>query len=175
MDAAITELLTPLTESRRAHSIAVGRRMESVAHLLPEELRQEAITAAYLHDVGYGHPETRFHPIDGANLLQSLGYSSVVCHVVAFHSASVIEADVRGFDLGVFDRFKVVDVPGIDMVDAFMWWADMTTGPNGETFTVDERLDEILRRYEPGSIVHTAISRAAPLIRSVVQRASGSM
>jgi hypothetical protein len=143
--------------------------------MLPGHFREDAITAAYLHDVGYGHPVTGFHPIDGAILLESLGYSPVVCHVVAFHSASVVEADVRGLDLAVFDRFKATDVAELDVVDAFMWWADMTIGPNGEAFTVDERLDEILRRYEPGSIVHTAISRAEPLIRTMVQRASGSM
>ncbi|WP_433196667.1 HD domain-containing protein [Nocardia sp. CA-107356] len=175
MDAAIDELLASLTESRRVHSLAVGRRLESVAHMLPEHLRQDAITAAYLHDVGYGYPVTGFHPIDGANFLESLGYSPVVCHAVAFHSASVVEADVRGLDLAAFDRFKATNVDALDTVDAFVWWADMTTGPNGELLTVDERLDEILSRYEPGSTVHTAISRAEPLIRTMVQRASGSM
>ncbi|MEV6340559.1 HD domain-containing protein [Nocardia vinacea] len=171
----MAELLSSLTESRRAHSIAVGRRMESVAELLPAELRADAVTAAYLHDVGYGHPGIGFHPIDGARLLRSLGYSSVVCHMVAFHTAAEVEADVRGLDARMFEEFRLSDVAGLDAADDFMWWADLSTGPNGEDFTVDERLAEILRRYEPGSVVHTAITRAEPRLRMAAQRASGSM
>ncbi len=175
VNEAMTKLLAPLTDSRRAHSLAVGRRMESIADQLPEHLRSDAIDAAYLHDVGYGHPVTGFHPIDGARLLKSLGYSPVVCHLVAFHTAAVVEAEVRGIDLGAFDEFRLEDVVGLDRADDFMWWSDLSTGPNGEPFSVDERIDEILTRYEPGSIVHTAISRSAPLLRAAVQRVSGSM
>ncbi|MET8655124.1 HD domain-containing protein [Nocardia aurea] len=172
---ALAELLAPLTEARRAHSLAVGRRMECVAELLPVQLRDDATTAAYLHDVGYGHPETGFHPIDGARFLRDLGYSRVVCHIVAFHTAAVVEASVRGLDASVFDEFRMDDVDGIDTADDFMWWADLSTGPNGEDFTVDQRLAEILKRYEPGSVVHTAISRAEPQLRMAAHRASESM
>ncbi|MBO0856180.1 MAG: HD domain-containing protein [Nocardia sp.] len=175
MNDAVIALLEPLTESRRAHSIAVGQRMASVAEHLPAELRADAVTAAYLHDVGYGHRNLGFHPIDGARLLRSLGYSDVVCHVVAFHTAAEVEASVRGLDAGVFEEFALDGIAGLDMVDDFMWWADLHTGPNGEDFTVDQRLSEILRRYEPGSIVHTAITKAEPRLRRAVQRASGSM
>ncbi|WP_433681212.1 HD domain-containing protein [Nocardia sp. CA-119907] len=175
MNEAMAELLSSLTESRRAHSIAVGRRMETVAELLPVGLRVDAVTAAYLHDVGYGHPDIGFHPIDGARLLRSLGYSPVICHLVAFHTAAEVEADVRGLDVGMFEEFALSDVTGLETADDFMWWADLSTGPNGENFTVDERLAEILRRYEPGSVVHTAITRAEPRLRMAVQRASGSM
>lgn len=149
--------------------------MEDVARYLPVHVRADAITAAYLHDVGYGYPETGFHPIDGARLLRSLGYSRTVCHIVAFHTAAEVEAHVRGFDSDVFEPFALQEVSGIDLADDFMWWADLSTGPAGEAVTVEERLAEILRRYEPGSVVHTAISRAAPQLRSAAQRASGSM
>lgn len=175
VNEAMTKLLAPLTDSRRAHSLAVGRRMESVAALLPVSLRSDAVDAAYLHDVGYGYPDTGFHPIDGARLLRNLGYSDVVCHLVAFHTAAVVEAEVRGLDLGAFDEFRLDGVDGLDQADDFMWWADLSTGPAGQPFSVDERIDEILTRYEPGSIVHTAISRSAPLLRAAAQRAAGSM
>ncbi|MFR9752587.1 HD domain-containing protein [Nocardia sp. 004] len=175
MNQAMAELLAPLTESRRAHSIAVGRRMETVAELLPAELRADAVIAAYLHDVGYGHPDLGFHPIDGARLLQTLGYSRVVCHMVAFHTAAEVEAGVRGLNAAVFDDFRLTGVAELDKADDFLWWSDLSTGPNGQDFTVDERLAEILRRYEPGSIVHTAITQAEPRLRAAAQRASGSM
>ncbi|MEV0686851.1 HD domain-containing protein [Nocardia sp. NPDC050378] len=175
MNEAMAKLLAPLTDSRRAHSIAVGERMEGVANVLPENLRADAITAAYLHDVGYAQAGLGFHPIDGSRLLRSLGYSPIVCHIVAFHTASMVEADVRGIDPQVFTEFELDDVPGLDLADDLMWWADLSTGPNGESFTVDQRIDEILSRYEAGSVVHTAITRSAPLLRAAAQRAEGSM
>lgn len=131
--------------------------------------------AAYLHDVGYEHPDLGFHPVDGARLLRSCGYSSVVCHLVAFHTAAEVEAGVRGLDAGVFDEFRLSRVTGLEKAEDFLWWSDLSTGPNGESFTVDERLTEILRRYDPGSVVHTAITRAEPRLRAAAQRASGSM
>lgn len=175
VNPAVADLLAPLTESRRAHSVAVGLRMQSIAKLLPGDLRRDAVTAAYLHDVGYAHPDLGFHPVDGARLLRSLGYSPVVCHLVAFHTAAEVEAGVRGLDAGVFDEFRISGVAGLEKVGDFLWWSDLSTGPNGEDFTVDERLAEILRRYEPGSVVHTAITKAEPLLRAAAQRASGSM
>ncbi|MFE3796956.1 HD domain-containing protein [Nocardia tengchongensis] len=176
MDAATAELLVPLTDSRRAHTIAVGRKVERVAHLVPELLRAEVVTAAYLHDVGYGYPATGFHPLDGAELLAARGYSSTVCHLVAFHSASTVEADVRGIPQETLDQFTMsTDVPGLDIASDLVWWADMTTGPTGETLTLDERLADIRVRYPEGTLVRTAIDRAEPLLRGAVQRASGSM
>ncbi|WP_169816219.1 HD domain-containing protein [Nocardia miyunensis] len=175
MNEAVAELLSPLTVSRRAHSLAVGRRVEKVASYLPTELRADAVTAAYLHDVGYGYPDLGFHPIDGARLLRSRGYSPVVCHMVAFHTAAQVEAAVRGLDVQIFDEFRSSEMDGIDAADDFLWWADLSTGPKGEEFTLDERLTEILRRYEPGSTVHTAITRAEPQLRQAFQRVSGSM
>ncbi len=149
--------------------------MESVVHLLPTSLRGDAVTAAYLHDVGYGHPDLGFHPIDGARLLRSLGYSPVVCHMVAFHTAAEVEAAARGLDAGIFDEFQLSGIAGLEKADDFLWWSDLSTGPNGDDFTVDERLAEISRRYEPGNVVHTAIMKAEPRLRAAAQRASGSM
>ncbi|QLY33296.1 HD domain-containing protein [Nocardia huaxiensis] len=175
MEAALSDLLTPLTTARREHTLEVGRKVKRVAHRLPENLRSETVVSAYLHDVGYGYPDTGFHPIDGANLLAARGFSPIVCNLVAFHSASTVEAEVRGIEAEVFDRFRLVDVAGLDRATDLVWWADMTTGPNGELFTIDQRLSEIRDRYEAGSIVRTAIDRSEPLLRGAVQRVEGSM
>lgn len=48
--------------------------------------------------------------------------------------------------------------------------ADMTTGPAGQYFEFDQRIDEILVRYEPGSEVHNAISKARPYLGAAVER-----
>lgn len=175
METALLELLAPLTDSRRAHTVEVGRKVQAVAHHIPDHLRTDTVVSAYLHDVGYGYPTTGFHPIDGANLLAAHGYSEIVCHLVAFHSASTVEAQIRGFDDVIFRRFTLLDVPGLDVANDFVWWADMTTGPDGETLTIDQRLSDIRDRYEDGSIVRTAIDRSEPLLRGAVQRVEGSM
>jgi hypothetical protein len=46
----------------------------------------------------------------------------------------------------------------------------MTTGPAGQSFDFDQRIDEILERYEPGSAVHNAISKARPYLGAAVER-----
>ncbi|MGW4245505.1 HD domain-containing protein [Nocardia sp. NPDC004722] len=172
MDASLVELLAPLTDSRRAHTIAVGRKVQRIAKSIPEHLRDETVAAAYLHDVGYGYPVLGFHPIDGARLLTDRGYSTITCHLVAFHSASTVEAEVREIDPKPFKPYVLEAVPGIDVANDFVWWADMSTCPTGDPVTIDERLADIRVRYVAGSIVRTAIDRAEPLLRAAVQRAA---
>ncbi|MBF6175981.1 HD domain-containing protein [Nocardia blacklockiae] len=131
----LTEWLSPLTESRRAHSLAVGRKVENAAPTLPEPARQIAVEAAYLHDVGYGHPVLGFHPIDGANFLLSQGRPAAVCHLVAYHTASVVEAEVRGIDMVVFDAFRPPsDLPGLAQATDLLWWGRHHHRPQRRAF-----------------------------------------
>ena len=41
-------------------------------------------------------------------------------------------------------------------------YCDFTTGPLGERLSPEERITEILSRYEPGSAVHRAVQASAP-------------
>lgn len=125
------------------------------------------MAAAWLHDIGYA-PELRqtgFHPLDGARHLESLGAPRRLVCLVAHHSGAVYEAEQRGLvqELDVYER---EDSP---LLDALIF-ADMTTGPAGQRFDFDRRIDEILVRYEPGSEVHTAISKARPYLGGAVSR-----
>ncbi len=90
------DLLNALEQDRRAHSVEVSLKASGNVHLVAPHLRADLVVAATLHDVGYGHLVTGFHPLDGANFLRGLGFSPVVCHLVAHHSASTCEAEVRG-------------------------------------------------------------------------------
>lgn len=45
----------------------------------------------------------------------------------------------------------------------------MTTGPDGTHLPVEQRLSEILTRYEPGDIVHRSITRSSPDLLKAVQ------
>jgi hypothetical protein len=47
-------------------------------------------------------------------------------------------------------------------------FADMTTGAAGQPMTLDERIDEIRRRYPPDDPVHRAIVRARPLLQAAI-------
>ncbi len=101
------DLLAVLEEDRRAHSVAVGRKAEAAAAGIAPALRADLTVAAVLHDIGYGHVETGFHPLDGARFLAGEGFSPVVCNLVAHHSASTFEAEERGIDLAVYAEFAV--------------------------------------------------------------------
>jgi hypothetical protein len=46
----------------------------------------------------------------------------------------------------------------------------MTTSPDGELVTIDERLAEILERYGADSIVGQFIQRAQPELRAATER-----
>ena len=163
------DLLGALDDVRRAHSLAAGERAASAVELLQPDLRSDVVTAATLHDIGYAHPVMDFHPLDGAQFLQGLGFSPVVCHLVAHHSASTFEAEFRGISLVEYRRF---DVSRDDMGPAhrLVWWADLTTGPRGQPMTVEERLADIVDRHGQDSVV----ARSALSIRSLLLAAGQS-
>lgn len=160
-------LLPPLG-NRWLHTQAVARRADEVAAAVPAEDRDLLVAAAWLHDLGYA-PELRatgFHPLDGARHLEGLRAPRRLVCLVAHHSGAVYEAEQRGLSAEL-EAFEREDGPVLDA----LIWADMTTGPAGESFDFDRRIDEILTRYEPGSEVHNAISAARPYLGAAVGRA----
>jgi hypothetical protein len=168
------DLLSALTPNRRAHSLEVGRKAGAHVQAVAPRLRTDLVAAATLHDIGYGHPVTGFHPLDGAHFLRRLGFSPVVCHLVAYHSASTFEAEVRGISPSEYDAFALED-DALQAAHAVLWWADMTTGPSGETVTVEERLAEIESRYGAGDPVTEFIGLARGVLLAAGQSPSGSM
>lgn len=125
------------------------------------------IAAAWLHDIGYG-PQialTGFHPLDGAKYLRTIGADERVVGLVAHHSCARFEAELRGLGraLDAFEREQGA------VADALIY-ADMVTGPRGQSLTVDQRLANIFERYPGGSVVHAAISQAAGELRAAVLR-----
>jgi hypothetical protein len=51
-----------------------------------------------------------------------------------------------------------------------LWWADMTTSPDGEVVSFDERVKEIQERYGPDDLVTFFIRQAEPELRAAVER-----
>lgn len=155
-------LLAESIPRRWSHSQGVGRKAESVAHLLSEDA-SALVSAAWLHDVGYA-PDlvvTGMHQLDGARYLRDVAHADdLVCRLVAHHSCAFIEARNRGLS----DQLTTEFPPVQGLVADAMTYADMTTSPFGEPTEVEQRLAEILARYGDGDLVAESIREAGPLI-----------
>ncbi|MDN3241817.1 HD domain-containing protein [Glycomyces tritici] len=159
---------------RWAHVQAVGAKALAVGPKILSEPDADALAiAAILHDIGYAPSivDTGFHPLDGARWLQRHGWDARIVNLVANHSCACLEADERDLraELGEFPNEKTL------ITDALLY-CDMTTGPDGQDFEIEERLAEIKSRYGPEHLVFRFISRAEPsLIDGVrtVQRELG--
>jgi hypothetical protein len=123
--------------------------------------------AALLHDIGYSPRITRsgFHPLDGALHLRDVGADPRLCALVAYHSCAYREAELRGLSV---ELAEWVD-ESTPLRDA-LWWADMTTSPDGGPVGFDERLGEIQARYGPQDLVTSFIRQAEPELRGAVER-----
>jgi hypothetical protein len=84
---------------------------------------------------------------------------------VAHHTCARIEAAERG----LADQLAEFPLEEGPVMDALVT-ADLTVGPNGQRLDVDERIEEILRRYPAQSPVHRAIQRAEPILVAHVRR-----
>lgn len=146
---AQTHLATPLPQ-RWAHVQGCRRQAERIGPRLLTDTEQDLLgAAALLHDIGYAKPllHTGFHPLDGARFLVNVGAPSRLCGLVANHSDSATTARLRGLDaeLAVFpdERSTLRDA---------LWFCDMTTDPNGDEVTFDERIAGIRARHGPDSV-----------------------
>jgi putative nucleotidyltransferase with HDIG domain len=164
-DVARSLLATALPR-RWAHVEGVADKAEHVAASLA--LNGEAlVAAAWLHDVGYapGVRDTGFHPLDGASYLAGRGAPERVVNLVARHSYSILEAELRG----VGRRLAAFADEGGVLRDA-LWYCDLTTSPDGEPVGAGERLAEIRVRYGPDDIVTRFISEGESELLAAVDR-----
>jgi hypothetical protein len=163
--AQAERLIAPLGD-RWTHVLAVADKARRVAAVLPIKDADLLVAAAFLHDVGYAPSLNRlgFHPVDGARFLHAHGQERLAC-LVAHHSGARFEAEERG----LVDELAAFPVEEGPVMDGLVY-ADMTTGPAGQPMSLDQRVDEILRRYPPDDPVHRAILRARPQLQAVVER-----
>lgn len=165
----LTERALSVALPRRwRHVQAVARRAAEIS-TVPHVDGEVLLAAAWLHDIGYA-PElvdSGFHPLDGARYLRRLGDvpDRVLC-LVAHHSCAAIEADERGLGDELRAEFVREESPTADA----LWYADMTTGPDGQPFDVGQRLAEIRQRYGPGDVVTRFVDRAQSELLAAVKR-----
>ena len=154
------------TSDRWRHVVAVAERAQSIADAVPAEDRHLLVSAAWLHDIGYGLVDSGLHSLDGARHLRSLGAADRLCRLVAHHTAAIVEAEARGLAGELTAEFP----PEYSPVADALTYADLTVGPQGQLMPVEERLTEILRRYPPGHVVHQSILRARPSLTATMAR-----
>lgn len=152
---------------RWRHVQAVAARAGQLVDAVPAPDRDVLVASAWLHDIGYspeiGH--THFHPLDGARYLRDQGWPEEVVNLVAHHSGARFEAQERGLG-DELAEFPFEENPVLDALVC----ADLTTGPGGESLTYDERISEILSRYDESDPVHRTWIKAAPVVRAAVVR-----
>ncbi|MCM3849556.1 phosphohydrolase [Pseudonocardia sp. DR1-2] len=159
-------LLAIALPRRWSHVQGVASRAEVVGpHLVGGPV---LVAACWLHDVGYA-PDlaaTRFHPLDGARALREWGADDLICGLVAFHSAAAHEADV----LGLLDELRAFEDPQ-GLVRDLLWYLDMTTSPDGERVSFDDRIAEVRERYPAEHYVIRALDGSMAARRGAVNRA----
>lgn len=160
-------LETPLPK-RWLHVQAVAAKAEKIGAILFDADEARVLTvAAWLHDIGYAPDiaKTQFHPLDGARWLLEEGFEDRVTALVAHHSCAASEAELRGFEqcLSAFPN------EGSNASDALLF-SDMTTGPEGQNLSAQERLDEIISRYGDNHLVTQTIQSKTTSILAAIQR-----
>src|SRR5512142_1391402 len=105
--------------------------------------RDVLVAAGYVHDIGYspGLKRTGLHQLDGARFIRELGDQRLAC-LVAHHSEARFELAIRGYGEEL-SRYVREDTK---VYDALVY-CDLTTGPDGETLTFDDRISEVYERY----------------------------
>jgi HD superfamily phosphodiesterase len=160
-----TESLIASLGNRWLHIQGVVRQARHISKIFNKEDRLYLISAAYLHDIGYAPAlhKTGFHPIDGAYYLRVYGQERLAS-LVAYHSEAQFEAHLRNLasELSEFPREHS------PVADA-LTYCDMTTNPIGEEISFEERIADILQRYDEKHIVHQAIREAEPALALAVE------
>lgn len=118
-----------ITENRWKHILGVARKAKELAlklHSNDEKYAEDMFLLWLLHDVGYEFMESNAsHATVGGEILKRSGYQ--YWQEVALHSNEAVE--------NITDELFILNC------------ADMMTGPSGEDFTFEERLDEIASRF----------------------------
>lgn len=152
---------------RWAHVQGVAASAASVAPLVDAARAGEIVTACWLHDVGYADEvaATGLHPVDGARFARALGFPPLVVSLIAYHTGAEFEAAERGLS-DALAEFERPPKAALDVVT----YADLTTAVDGLPIKAEDRLAEILDRYQPGDPVHRAVTKSAPALRASVAR-----
>lgn len=118
------------------------------------------IAAAWLHDVGFGHPNppTGLHSLDGAYLLRDKGWPERLVALVAHHS----EARYGAAAMDLLDELNQFEREQGPVADALVY-ADMSSSTDGQPVTVNLRLSDLRYRHSEDELpMRIAMSSREP-------------
>ncbi len=118
-----------ITQNRWQHILGVARKAKMLAEKLKTndtQYAEDMFLLGIMHDLGYEFMESNAsHAAVGGEILKRNNYR--YWQEVALHGDETVE--------NMSDELFILNC------------ADMSTGPNGEDFTFDERLKEIAQRF----------------------------
>lgn len=122
-----------ITVNRLKHSLAVANKMKKIAQEHYEEYKvspDDAFVLGMIHDIGYEFSEQQQeHANKGGLILKEQGYK--YWKEVYYHGVSQ-----REFDSPML---------------RILYYIDIITGPKGEYMTIQQRIEDIAKRYGKGS------------------------
>lgn len=135
-----------ITINRLKHSLEVAKKMRDLSIQNPDKYPvnpDEMFILGILHDIGYEFvSKQEDHAKAGGEILKNQGYH--YWKEVYYHGIAQQEYDSVPLRL--------------------LNYTDMITGPNGENFSVEQRIEDIAKRYGVGSIQEiNALSLASSL------------
>lgn len=123
-----------MTINRLQHSLAVAKKMKKIVALQPEKFEcnaDEAYLIGLLHDIGYEFSENQIdHAHNGGLFLKEQGYK--YWREIYYHGT--VQNEYNSVILIVLN------------------YVDLTTGPNGESLSIEMRINDIVERYGKESI-----------------------
>lgn len=141
-----------ISENKLRHSIAVARpcRDRAIAAGLPEEQQDALFVAGLLHDIGYeklgAGDDISNHPKLSKTMIQNfLDYGEVLAAVIGRHGLVQDE---------------------MTMYDCILNMADLTTDYNGQTISVETRLNSIKEYHGEDSSHYKHAKQMAELLFS---------
>ncbi|MGH3660897.1 MAG: HD domain-containing protein [Micromonosporaceae bacterium] len=160
-------LVGPSLVRRWRHVRGVGRRAAELCSAVAGDDGGILVAAAWLHDIGYSPlaAKTGLHALDGARYLEREGWPGRVVALVAHHTCARYEAEERGLG-GALAAYPCENSPVMDALVS----ADLTTSPDGQLVSAENRIVEILERYPDDHPVHTAITKAQDVLLDHVRR-----
>jgi hypothetical protein len=127
------------------------------------------LAAAAVHDLGFGAEVAAlgvgFPAVDAARYLEKQGAPRRLAHLVAHSAYSALEGSLRGFEAEYAD-FEDERTP---LRDA-LWYCCLTTGPDGDPMTLEERISEWSIRYAGDPVIARYAELAPPELRGALAR-----
>jgi hypothetical protein len=160
------EKLAAAVPRRWAHVQGVLRRAEEVQAVAGEDA-DLLYAAAALHEIGHA-PDVAasgFVALDGARFLTAIGAPRRLVDLVANYTYARLEAELRG--LGA--EMAAYDDEQTPVRDA-LWYCDLTTGPDGEPMTFEERVAEWTGRYAGDEVIAAFTEKGLPELRATCRR-----